>query len=75
MKVQHKKTKKEHFIDVESWERLEQLGMQSSYKVIDNTEFVSKTVKMNPKDIEIFEIKLNEPKKTPKKTKKKDGSN
>ena len=73
MIVLHKKTKKEHFIPVESWNKIIEMGWDGQYKVIDSAEFVSKTINLNPKDIEVFEIKLEEkPKPRKKKVVKKE---
>ena len=74
MIVQHKKTKQEHYITVEDWNKIIERGWQGAYKVIDNTEFVAKSIDINPKDItkfEVQEIKLEKPKRKTK-TKKTD---
>ena len=71
MLVQHKKTKEEHWLSVEEWNRLKELNMQGSYKVIDNQDLIAGKVDIRPEDIEVFQIKI-EPEKKKKKVIKKD---
>ena len=72
MIVLHKKNKTEHYITIEDWNRLESLGMQTAYKVVDNSEFTTKVTEINLNDIPVFKVELDEPVKQtkPKKVKK-----
>jgi len=60
MEVRHKKSKEIHYISLDDWNRLGELGLQSGYKVVSNDELQSNKIDLKEMPL-IQKIELNEP--------------